>query len=212
MTLPDYLGGIAVLTKKVGMFDQNFFSDYNDDDNFNKRLVFVKMVYLFQSLTGISLGYNFVWHINGPYSKAVNGIGYIFKDCGQEYSDEISSRNIKFVDENNENINQKTEIYSNEIKNFLDKPEIMEIAASLEYMKQENQIENEALIKRLIEIKPKFSNKRSLISEAINMLDHIRGALQSCQLPFLCAFLSLQFFFPSKPEFSKNKLLLPKCQ
>ena len=66
-----------------------------------------------------------------------------------------------------------------EIKNFLDKHEIMEIASSLEYIKQENQIENEVLIKRLIEIKPKFSDKRSLISDAINMLDHIRSALHS---------------------------------
>ncbi|MBI2654606.1 hypothetical protein HYX02_07435 [Candidatus Woesearchaeota archaeon] len=174
MVLPEYLGGITLLTKKVGMFDQNFFSDY--DDNFNKRLIFVKMVYLFQSLTGISLGYNFVWHINGPYSKAVNGIGYIFKEKEQEYSDEISSRNIKFV---GEDINQKTEKYSMKIKNFLDKPELMEIAASLEYIRQENQIENEVLINRLIEIKPKFSDKRNLIMEAIHILNDIKNALQS---------------------------------
>ena len=44
------------------------------------------MVYLFQSLTGISLG-------------------YIFKDSGREYSEEISYRDIKFVDDH---VNQKT--------------------------------------------------------------------------------------------------------
>ncbi len=174
MGLPEYLGGIAVLTKKVGMFDENFFSDY--DDNFDKRIIFVKMVYLFQSITGISLGYNFVWHIKGPYSKSVNGIGYIFKERGQEYSDEISSKNIEFVESN---LNEITEKYSRKIITFLDKPEIMEIAASLEYIKQENQIENEALINRLIEIKPKFKNKRNLINEAINMLTLIKSALQS---------------------------------
>ena len=55
----------------------------------------------------------------------------------------------------------------------------MEISASLEYIKQENQIEDEDLINRLIEIKPKFSNKRDLIIEAINMLKVIRNALNS---------------------------------
>lgn len=173
MTLPEYLAGITILTKKVGMFDKKFFSDY--DDKPDKRLVFVKMIYLFQSLTGISLGYNFVWHIKGPYSKAVNGIGYIFKEHGDEYSDEIGHKSIKFVEET---INQKTDKYSEEIRNFLDESELLEIAASLEYIKQENQIENEALIKRLIEIKPKFNDKRSLISEAIDMLNRIRSALQ----------------------------------
>ena len=176
MVLPDYLGGISILTKKVGMFDQIFFSDYDSDTNFNKRLVFVKMVYLFQSLSGISLGYNFVWHINGPYSKTVNGIGYLFKESGQQYSEEIDSKNIRFVEES---VNQKTDIYSEKIKDYIDKPEIMEISASLEYIKQENQIEDEDLINRLIEIKPKFSNKRDLIIEAINMLKVIRNALNS---------------------------------
>ena len=176
MTLPEHLEGMAVLTKKVGMFDQKFFLDYDDHKNIEKRIVFVKMVYLFQSVTGVSLGYNFVWHMYGPYSKSVNGIGYVFKERGDEYSNEISSKGIRFMDKN---INKKTEIYSTEIKKFLDKPKIMEIAASLEYIRQDNKIENESLIKRLIEMKPKFSDKIESIREAISMLDSIKNALQS---------------------------------
>ena len=174
MTLPKHLGGISVLTEKVGMFGRDFFSDYDND--FNKRLIFVKMVYLFQSLTGISLGYNFVWHINGPYSKTVNGIGYLFKEHEYDYHAEIRSKNIEFADDD---INKKTEKYSIEIKKFLDKPKVMEIAASLEYINQENQMTNEALIKRLIEIKPKFKNQKISIDKAISMLKQIRNALQS---------------------------------
>ena len=87
--LIDSLIGIATFCEKCELFSEKFFLKYKDD--YSTRLIFVKLVYLFQSLSGISLGYNFIWHIDGPYSKLVNGIGYVFQKDGEEYSEEIKT-------------------------------------------------------------------------------------------------------------------------
>ena len=125
----DNLKSTALLCKKSGLFDKKFFSDY--DSNYNRRLIFVKLVYLFQSLTGINLGYNFIWHIDGPYSKRANGVGYIFQNDWEEYSTEITSKKIEFTEPS---LNKKTSIFCDKIESFINSPELMEMPASLEYL------------------------------------------------------------------------------
>ncbi len=40
--------------------------------SFDERLLAQKIIYLAQSLFNIDFGYKFVWHIRGPYSKALS--------------------------------------------------------------------------------------------------------------------------------------------
>lgn len=169
----DFLMGISTFCEKCELFSKGFFSKYEDD--YNTRLIFVKLVYLFQSLTGISLGYNFIWHIDGPYSKLVNGIGYAFQKNGEEYSEEIKTKNIKFTDES---VNRKIAAFYNKIKPFIQNPKDMELAASIEYIRREGISDNE-LVRELIEKKPKFRNDTQQIRVMINKLNAIRRELNS---------------------------------
>jgi len=43
-----------------------------DFNSFKSRLLAQKVVYVAQTLLNIDLGYKFIWHIRGPYSKALS--------------------------------------------------------------------------------------------------------------------------------------------
>lgn len=44
----------------------------SDFKSFEDRLLAQKIIYIAQSLLDIDFGYSFVWHIRGPYSKALS--------------------------------------------------------------------------------------------------------------------------------------------
>ena len=165
--ISDSLLGIATFCKRLNLFERDLFSNY---DRYENRLIFVKLIYLFQSITGVSLGYSYFWHKAGPYSKEVWAIGYLFQKEGKDYSKEIEQKDIKFTDSS---INKKIDLFYEKIKTLLNDSEKMELAASLEYIRSEG-ISDKNLMEELFKKKPKFQTKQQLVASMIDNLNTIR--------------------------------------
>lgn len=131
---------------------------------FNNRLKYQKIVYLLQSLTGLSLGYGFNWYLKGPYSSSLAHTLYFIQDSPTVYK---QSQKITF--KQNKEVMSKLEEFKEKLGASIDDPLYLEILASLHYIDMTDFSGNgslEQLEERLIDVKPYTSENKKIIEKA----------------------------------------------
>jgi len=116
----EYIGGII---KRISNFDPERFTD-----ELNERKKFQKTVYLIQAYR-IDLGYDFSWYLHGPYSPDLADVGYELA----EIYDEVEE--TKFSDPG---IEEQFRHFLDFIEPLKDDVQMLEISASLHFLKQRN--------------------------------------------------------------------------
>ena len=117
---------------------------FNDIGNFTMkdfdgRLRFQKTVQLVQSF-GINLGYNYNWYLRGPYCPDLTRDGFALKEVIQN----IPKMSIKFRHEDN---NTRYANFKKFIKDKKDNADLLEIAASLCFLRNEVGAPKEATLR-----------------------------------------------------------------
>lgn len=126
-----------------------------DMSEFNNRLKYQKIVYLLQSLTGLSLGYGFNWYLKGPYSSPLAHTLYFIQDDPTVYK---QSKDITF--KQNKEVMSKLEEFKEKLGASINDPLYLEILASLHYIDMANFSGNgnlEKLEDKLLDVKPNLN-------------------------------------------------------
>jgi uncharacterized protein YwgA len=149
------MGNVPVLTgilKRIG--------NYDGMDEFNKRLVLQKTIYLLQSFD-LYLGYKFSWYIHGPYCTELTRDGYNIPEIDDDTqitvfsSHEDENRFSQFLDFLGENKNN---------------PDWLEIIASIRFLKEINpQMEKEKILDIVVNKQEYFE-----MNDCINAWEYLK--------------------------------------
>ena len=115
-------------------------------DTFDERLRLQKLIYLLQTF-GIYLGYDFSWHIRGPYCSTLSTHGFALRDI----YDKIPRGQIKFE---NPSVQKKFVKFQAFIKNRTVNEQFLEIAASLHNLNATKTSKDVDIVQVLMSRKP----------------------------------------------------------
>lgn len=131
-----------------------------DMSEFDNRLKYQKIVYLLQSLTGLSLGYGFNWYLKGPYSSPLAHTLYFIQDNPTVYEE---SKDIKF--NQNKEVMNELEKFKEKLGDCFNDPLYLEILASLRYIDIANFNGKGTDVKlktKLFEVKPYLNTDKNI--------------------------------------------------
>ena len=135
------LDSLAGLLRRIDNYSISLFAD---------RLILQKTVYLMQSF-GLPLHYRFSWYFHGPYCPALTKQLYEIGEINEE------SEPRKFKDSNHE------DTFSRFIQFLSDRrkdEKWLEAIASLHYLKKNHpNLNNDELINRFLELKPRYTRR-----------------------------------------------------
>lgn len=173
MAVKHNLLNLGMVASKAQLFRDDFFGTYSD---FDTRLRFVKFVYLFQAITGISLGFEFVWHRRGPYSVDVNFAGFDLAAQVSDYSSHFEKYEHQFSDGHSE---KKANAFCKAIRKHINDSDKMEILASLEYLRQGGETREKELLHSVQRVKPKYKNRPEFLEKCLKDLRILRQAVHA---------------------------------
>lgn len=132
-------------TVDLGLIMRHFDVDFSMS-TFNERLRLQKIIYLLQTF-GIYLGYDFSWHIRGPYCSILATNGFALRDI----YDKIPPNKARFE---NPSVQKKFEKFQNFIKDRIVDEQFLEVAASLHSLNATTTSKDMDLVQVLMNRKP----------------------------------------------------------
>jgi len=141
--------------------------------NFDKRLIYQKMIYLLQS-SGVSLGYGFTWYVRGPYSPGLTQALFDIDD--ETFKD---AQNLEFV--NNDEILKRIHKVRDNLEKYKDNPTYLEVLGSLVFIIKSSgkYMQDEELKKVLLQKKPALKHKNDINSTIDTALNNIEMYIQT---------------------------------
>ena len=132
-------------TVDLGLIMRHFDVDFSMS-TFDERLRLQKFIYLLQTF-GIYLGYDFSWHIRGPYCSTLATNGFALR----EIYNKIPSNKVRFE---NPSVQKKFKKFQDFIKNRMADEQFLEIAASLHNLNATKISKDVDLVQTLMNRKP----------------------------------------------------------
>lgn len=136
-----------------------------DINTFKKRKVLQKTIYILHEM-GMNFRYSYNWYIHGPYSPELAEDAYEIAANKKYYDDEIAE--YRYKEKANGIIARFKELFINK----LDDDEWLELVSSLLFLKNNYKLGSDSIKLKnlLIERKPKFESKKSLVTKAIQLI------------------------------------------
>ncbi|SRR5258707_3695878 len=114
-------------------------------NRFPDRLLLQKRMFLL-TMSGVDLGYPFSWYLRGPYSASLTKDAFGINEERRKGTFEPSSLPVA--------LRTQLDVVRHGLSSTWDDPEKIELAASVLFLSKSGPVDEEAIWKRLAELKP----------------------------------------------------------